>query len=184
MPWPRGEVLAVLFDEMQGQYAVAAFERRGAREALGVALHERPRQRAFQFGVGQMDGRGARHAVPVPALLHESARRGRDGIARTDDRRRTVALVASVAVVLGINLRSPDIGVECFERHHPVAAAVDARGPVVIDEESRGRGTCRNPLFPEEAVQLLVRAFQAQVGARQFGVRALPLPVRSPSAAR
>lgn len=50
---------------------------------------------------------------------------------------------------------------------------MDARGPVVIDEESRGRGTRRNPLFPEEAVQLLVRAFQAQVGARQFGVRAL-----------
>ena len=124
-------------------------------------------------GVGQVDGRGARHAVPVPAVLHESARGGRDGVARADDRGRAVALVASVAVVAGVDLRTPDVRVVGLERHHPVAAAVDARGAVVIDEETRGRGTRRNALLLEEAVQLLVRAFQTQVGARQFGVRAL-----------
>ena len=80
-----------------------------------------------------MNGSGARQAVPIPSVLVKTARLARR-IAH--NLYRTVALVATVAIVLLVYLGSPHVGGVALQRHHPVAAAEDSSRTVVVYEES------------------------------------------------
>ena len=74
-----------------------------------------------------MDGSSSWKTVPVPPFLNVTGILHASGFSAIDDLHGTITLVASIAVVAGINLRAPDIAVKGLESNHPAAPAVYAK---------------------------------------------------------
>ena len=174
-PEVGGEVLVVGLGQLHGEHSVPPLQRGGSGKLFGRACHEGSGARIVQQVEGQVDGRGTRQAVPVPAVLHKAA-----GLARlaAHDLHGAVALVASVAVVLGVDFRAPHVGVIALEGHHPVAAAEDARRAVVVNKEALGsRGRLYALLLEETGLRRVLAVDQAQVVGGQLVVERL-VPAR------
>ena len=118
-----------------------------------------------------MNRRCSGQAVPVPAFLNKSAPGTRYGIALTHDLYRTVTLITPVAIVFGINLRSPHIGSISFQRHHPTGTAEDACRTVVVDEEPlRSPGRLHSFLPEKTGVRSVTLMQQAQIVGSQRAI--------------
>ena len=114
---------------------------------------------------------GARHPVPVPALLRITAFLRRHRLARPDQLGCTVALISSVTVVRRVYLSAPHIGVICLERQHPVTSAVDSESRIIQDEESfRSIRSRRDPCIAQGRDSLRIGSSKIEIRSTEVRI--------------
>ena len=142
------KVFKFAFHQLHGKHAVFAFQRAASGEVFCRMRHGSAGQRTIEQLVRQMYGSGTRQTVPVPSVFIETAVFTRR---ISHDLNRTIALVASVAVVFLINFRTPNVGSITFQSNHPVASAEDTCRTVVVYEEALRCFSRGDSFFLEES---------------------------------